>query len=128
MLPPPVILNKPGVVPPTSPSPSPFPRYGHTIPATAAANGDLFLFGGLVRGVARNDLYSFSTRDQSATLLQTAGEIPSPRVGHASALVSSVLIVWGGDTKADPKSNDKQDDALYLLNLGASLRHKHNFN
>jgi hypothetical protein len=76
-----------------------------------------------VRETARNDLYLFSTRDLSATLLQTGGEIPSPRVGHASALVSSVLIVWGGDTKTDPKSKptDKQDDGLYLLNLGVYL-------
>ena len=70
-----------------------------------------------------NDLYLFSTRDLSATLLQTAGETPTPRVGHASALVSNVLIVWGGDTKTDIKSkpSDKQDDGLYLLNLGAYL-------
>ncbi|KAJ6627112.1 hypothetical protein B0H10DRAFT_2210524 [Mycena sp. CBHHK59/15] len=119
VLPPPVVLNKPGVVPPTSPSPSPFPRYGHALPATPTASGDLYIFGGLVREAARNDLYLFSSRDHSATLLQTAGDGPSPRVGHASALVSNVLIVWGGDTKTDPKSKptDKQDDSLYLLNL-----------
>nr|GAT47851.1 cell polarity protein [Mycena chlorophos] len=118
-LPPPVVLNKPGVVPSTSPSPSPFPRYGHALPASPTANGDLYIFGGLVRESARNDLYLFSSREQSATLLQTAGDGPSPRVGHASALVSNVLIVWGGDTKTDPKSkpSDKQDDNLYLLNL-----------
>ncbi|KAG5647562.1 hypothetical protein DXG03_008915 [Asterophora parasitica] len=114
---PPVILNKPGVAPPTSPSPSPFPRYGHALPSTATASGDLYIFGGLVREAARNDLYLFSARDNSATLLQTGGEVPSARVGHASALVSNVLIVWGGDTKVDPKSNEKQDDGLYLLNL-----------
>ncbi|KAJ6574924.1 hypothetical protein B0H19DRAFT_933668 [Mycena capillaripes] len=116
---PPVVLNKPGIVPPTSPSPSPFPRYGHALPATPTASGDLYIFGGLVRESARNDLYLFSTRDQSTSLLQTAGDSPSPRVGHASALVSNVLIVWGGDTKTDPKSKptDKQDDSLYLLNL-----------
>ncbi|TFK36888.1 hypothetical protein BDQ12DRAFT_754358 [Crucibulum laeve] len=117
---PPNILPKPGVVPPTSPSPSPFPRYGHALPASATASGDLYLFGGLVRESARNDLYLFSTRDNAAALLQTAGEIPSPRVGHASALVSNVLIVWGGDTKTDPtkaRPGDKQDDGLYLLNL-----------
>lgn len=113
-------MPKPGVVPPTSPSPPPFPRYGHALPATATANGELYLFGGLVREAARNDLYLFSIRDLSATLVQTAGEIPSPRVGHASAIVSSVLIVWGGDTKTDPMSDptEKQDDGLYLLNLG----------
>jgi hypothetical protein len=54
-------------------------------------------------------------------LVQTTGEIPSPRVGHASAVVSNVLIVWGGDTKTDPKlgpQSGAQDDGLYLLNLG----------
>ncbi|KAH9937238.1 uncharacterized protein B0H18DRAFT_1113097 [Fomitopsis serialis] len=119
LLPPPVTIPKPGVAPPTNPSPSPFPRYGHALPATATATGELFLFGGLVRETVRNDLYLLSTRDLSATLLQTAGEVPSPRVGHASALVGSVLIVWGGDTKTSGKAKpgDKQDDGLYLLNL-----------
>ena len=122
-LPPPVTIPKPGVPPPTNPSPSPFPRYGHALPATATATGELFLFGGLVRETVRNDLYLLSTRDLSATLLQTAGEVPSPRVGHASALVGSVLIVWGGDTKTSGKvkPGDKQDDGLYLLNLGTYL-------
>ena len=114
------MLNKPGVVPPTSPSPSPFPRYGLALPATSTPTGDLYIFGGLVRESARNDLYLFSAREYSATLLQTGGEIPSPRVGHASAIVSNVLIVWGGDTKTDVKArmNEKQDDGIYLLNLG----------
>ena len=118
-LPPPIVVQRPGVVPPTGPSPSPFPRYGHSLPLTATATGEIFLFGGLVRDKMRNDLYSFSARDLSASLVQTLGEIPSPRVGHASALVSSVLIVWGGDTKSDPNAtNDEQDEGLYLLNLG----------
>ncbi|CDO73456.1 hypothetical protein BN946_scf185013.g91 [Trametes cinnabarina] len=117
--PPPVTIPKPGVAPPTSPSPSPFPRYGHALPVNATSSGELFLFGGLVRDTVRIDLYLISVRDLSATLLQTTGEIPSPRVGHASALVGSVLIVWGGDTKTSSKSKaaDKQDDGLYLLNL-----------
>ena len=69
-----------------------------------------------MREQVKNDLYSFSTRDLSAALIETKGEVPLPRVGHASALVSSVLIVWGGDTKTNDV--DRQDDALYLLNLG----------
>lgn len=72
-------------------------------------------------GSSRNDLYSFSTRELSVTLLQTAGEVPSKRVGHASALVSSVLIVWGGDTKTESAPDALLDDGLYLLNLGALL-------
>lgn len=56
-------------------------------------------------------------------MLQTGGEIPSPRVGHASSLISNVLIVWGGDTKTDASSrgNEPHDDGLYLLNLGVSF-------
>jgi hypothetical protein len=120
--PPPEMLPKPGVAPPSSPSPSPFPRYGHAMPTIATANGDLYLFGGLVRETVRNDLYQFNSRELAAKYLQTGGEIPSPRVGHAAAIVSSVLIVWGGDTKGDAQSKptDKQDDGLYLLNLGVS--------
>ncbi|KAG8961162.1 Negative regulator of mitotic exit [Tulasnella sp. 408] len=107
------LIRRPG--PPTQ-SPSPFPRYGHSLPAISASSGELFLFGGLVKEQIKNDLYSISTRDLSVALIETKGEIPPPRVGHASALVSSVLIVWGGDTKTNDR--DRQDDALYLLHLG----------
>ena len=119
---PPTLLTKNALPSGPSPSPSPFPRYGHALPATATAAGELFLFGGLVHESARNDLYVFSTRDLSATLLQTSGEVPSPRVGHAGALVSSVLLVWGGDTNTGGQDapNEPQDDSLYLLNLGPS--------
>jgi hypothetical protein len=117
---PPSILNKPGVIAPTTPSPPPFPRYGHALPANAGANGELFIFGGLVKESARNDVYLFSTKDNSASLLQTTGSAPSPRMGHASALVGDALIVWGGDTNPDPTSQtDKHDNGLYLLSLCA---------
>lgn len=121
LLPPTFLIKN---TPPSGPSPSPFPRYGHALPATTTAAGELFLFGGLVHESARNDLYVFSTRDLSATLLQTSGEVPTPRVGHAGALVSSVLLVWGGDTNTGGQDvvNELQDDSLYLLNLGTSDR------
>ncbi|KAK0208871.1 hypothetical protein DFS33DRAFT_1380357 [Desarmillaria ectypa] len=116
---PPIVFNKPGIAPPTSLSPSPFPRYGHALPTTSTSNGDLYLFGGLVRETPKNDLYFFNTRDYVASLVQTEGDIPSPRVGHASAIISNVLIVWGGDTKTDVRArySDRQDDGLYLFNL-----------
>ncbi|KAK0246372.1 hypothetical protein EDD85DRAFT_54859 [Armillaria nabsnona] len=116
---PPIVFNKPGIAPPTSLSPSPFPRYGHALPTTSTSNGDLYLFGGLVRETPKNDLYLFNTRDYVASLVQTEGDIPSPRVGHASAIISNVLIVWGGDTKTDARArySDRQDDGLYLFNL-----------
>lgn len=123
ILEPPIVIPKPGVVLPTALSPSPFPRYGHAVPATCTAAGEFLLFGGLVHAIATNDLYLFSTRDMSIKLLQTGGEIPSPRFGHASALVNNLLIVMGGNTKTDSKSKltDKLDDGLYVLNLSVYL-------
>lgn len=114
---------------------SPFPRYGHSInPVAQSSNGDLYLFGGLVKEQVRNDLYVISCAAINAqggtstdskvlaqspinvTAIDTRGEIPCPRVGHASVSVGNVLIVWGGDTKT--REEDPQDDNLYLLNLG----------
>ncbi|KAH9893954.1 hypothetical protein C8Q73DRAFT_497053 [Cubamyces lactineus] len=116
--PPPTTISRRGVAPPTTLSPSPFPRYGHALPANANASGELFLFGGLAQGTLRNDLYVISLEGLSATLLQTNGDIPSPRAGHASALVARVLIVWGGETRTrESRHGGKQDDDLYMLNL-----------
>ncbi|KAG1778034.1 hypothetical protein EV702DRAFT_968580, partial [Suillus placidus] len=64
-----------------------------------------------------NDLYLLSAHDLSATLVQTSGEIPSPRVGHACAIISSVLIVWGGDTKTDPLSDQSFLNDLWSFDL-----------
>ena len=126
ILEPPVIPDagvKTSVKPTTSLSPSPFPRRCHALLATGTETGDLFIFGGLVDKTARNDLYRFSTRDLSATLLHTRGETPSPRVGHVSALASGVLIVWGGNTNMFPKSKptEKHDNDLHLLDIGVYL-------
>ncbi|PWN27111.1 hypothetical protein BDZ90DRAFT_220990 [Jaminaea rosea] len=121
--------------PPGAVSPSPFPRYGHAANSAASPSGEVYLFGGLVRESVKNDLYTVhvdkvsqpapsatsptspaaNINGASATLVQTTGEIPPPRVGHATVLVSNVLILWGGDTKI--RADDKQDEGLYLLNL-----------
>ncbi|KAJ8691989.1 hypothetical protein PTI98_011504 [Pleurotus ostreatus] len=135
---------------PESPeSPSPFPRYGHSV---AASHGDLYLFGGLVDGRLRNDVYLLraafaesnggnssdgtDTLSISASLFETGGAVPSPRVNHAGAIVSSVLVIWGGQTHIDtahtpeprsqailsasPTSTSKPgvlDGGVYLLDL-----------
>ena len=99
-------------------SPSPFPRYGHTLSMTATAAGELFLFGGCAHGSPHNDLYVFSTRDFSTTLLPTSGETPSPRRAHGAVLTSTHLLVWGGLT--ENVQNPGFDDSLYSLNLGMS--------
>ncbi|KDQ26181.1 hypothetical protein PLEOSDRAFT_1107042 [Pleurotus ostreatus PC15] len=103
---------------PESPeSPSPFPRHGHSVSASPVSHGDLYLFGGLVDGCPRNDVYllraAFADSDGgkgssgtdnlsiSASLFETGGAAPSPRVNHAGAVVSSVLVIWGGQTHID---------------------------
>ncbi|GAA5841877.1 hypothetical protein JCM11251_005408 [Rhodosporidiobolus azoricus] len=112
-------------------SPLPFPRYGHSVNPVASTNGDLYIFGGLVQNTVKNDLYVVQCAAVQAAvvvggggapnsplqvaLLETRGEVPGPRVGHASVSVGNVLIVWGGDTKTRPE--ERQDDGLYLLNL-----------
>ncbi|GAA6036042.1 hypothetical protein JCM8097_006582 [Rhodosporidiobolus ruineniae] len=123
-------------------SPLPFPRYGHSVNPLAAAQsstGDLYVFGGLVQNTVKNDLYVIHcapppppplsseksalaspaaagpTSPLQVALLETRGEVPGPRVGHASVSVGNVLIVWGGDTKT--RAEERQDDGLYLLNL-----------
>ncbi|KAG9041015.1 Negative regulator of mitotic exit [Tulasnella sp. UAMH 9824] len=101
---------------PLTQSPLPFPRCRYSLPPISTDSGELFLFGGLVNQQIRNDLYSFSTSDFSVALIETKGQIPPPRFGHASALVSNLLIVWGGDTERSP--DERVDDALYLLNVG----------
>ena len=105
--------------PQSGPSPSPFPRYCHALTASATAASELFLFGGYVHGSASNDLYVFSTRDFSTTLLQTSGKAPSPRVAHGAALTSTNLVIWGGSSDQNVL-NQRQDDSLYFLNLGTS--------
>ena len=100
--------------------PSPFPRYLHALSTTATAANELFLFGGdTPDGRICNDLYVISTRDFSTNLLQTSGDVPSPRYAHRAVTTSTLLLIWGGTTDySDPTSS--KDDSLYLLNLGTS--------
>jgi hypothetical protein len=109
-------------VPQCGPSPLPFPRYSHTLTATATAAGELFLFGGFIGHVNRcasSDLYVFSTRDFSTTLLQTSGEVPTPRFKHLAALIGTTLLICGGQTNLGDEYALNYD-SLYLLNLGTS--------
>ena len=99
-------------------SPSPLPRHNHTLTMTTTAPGEIILFGGYPHGLASNDLYVISTRDFSATLLQTSGEVPTPRYAHVATLTSTSLLICGGmGYNYDDVLNY---DSLYLLNLGTS--------
>lgn len=126
---PPRFLDESRRPPPGVLSPPPFPRYGHATNQATGANQEVYIFGGLVRDSVKNDMYIMRVEPVQiqrssgikmdialqATLIQTSGHAPLPRVGHAAVLVSNVFILWGGDTKIH--AEDRQDDALYLLNL-----------
>lgn len=126
---PPRFLDETRRAPPGVLSPPPFPRYGHATNQTTSGNNEVYIFGGLVRDSVKNDMYILRVEPVQiqrssgikmdvalqATLVQTSGHAPLPRVGHAAVLVSNVFILWGGDTKI--RAEDLQDDALYLLNL-----------
>ena len=110
--------------PPSGQWPSPFPRYFHALSTTATTANELFLFGGRTPHDDRicNDLYVISTRNFSTTLLQTSGNVPSPRYGHRVIITSTILLIWGGRTNFNDSTSQNQtnDESLYLLNLGTS--------
>jgi hypothetical protein len=92
-------------------------RRWHTLTATANAASELLLFGGLGDSGANSDVYVFSTRDFSPTLLQTSGEVPTPRWAHCAALIGTKILICGGVASGGRELNH---DSLYLLNLGTS--------
>lgn len=96
----------------------PFPRHNHGSPTIGTSQGELFIFGGMASRVLSNELYRLSTNENSMSLVQASGDVPSARYMHAVALVGSVLIVWGGKCVDDKGDTNWLDDGLYLLNLG----------
>ncbi|KAG0133099.1 hypothetical protein HOY82DRAFT_605170 [Tuber indicum] len=73
----------------------PASRTNHTIVTWA---DKLYLFGG-TNGLAWfNDVWSYDPRSNSWSQLDCIGYIPSPREGHAAALVGDVMYIFGGRT------------------------------
>ncbi|KAK9459920.1 uncharacterized protein V1516DRAFT_467098 [Lipomyces oligophaga] len=91
-----------------------FPRSGFSSNPVLAKTNPIFIFGGLFRSKPRNDLWVLNPESCTMRLAQKTNEVVSPRVGHASDLIGSVLIVFGGDTRVD--GNAEFDDNLYFLN------------
>jgi hypothetical protein len=70
-------------------------RTNHTI---VSFNEKLFLFGGTNGVQWFNDVWSYDHIANSWTEIDCVGFIPTPREGHASALVNDVMYVFGGRT------------------------------
>ena len=59
----------------------------------------LYLFGGTDGVNWFNDVWSYSPQTNSWTQLECIDYIPSPREGHAAALVGDVMYIFGGRTE-----------------------------
>lgn len=78
-------------VPATAP---PTERKGHSL---SHAGERLYVFGGSAAGGSKlNDAYSFDTTVLSWRSLQTSGDRPSAREGHAAAVLEEKLYICGG--------------------------------
>jgi hypothetical protein len=73
---------------------SPFPRYGHALPATATAAGELFFFGGFVLTVAtlHAAIYMRSQRRISPQLSCEPTKRFSAHIPDMPARVSAILF------------------------------------
>ena len=69
--------------------------------------------------VHSSDLYLFSTRDFSTTLLKTSGEVPAPRAAHGAVLIGTTLLICGGASDFGDQYA-LNHDSLHLLDLGTS--------
>ncbi|KAF8538437.1 hypothetical protein BDD12DRAFT_917694 [Trichophaea hybrida] len=71
----------------------PASRTNHTI---VTWKDKLFLFGGTNGVEWFNDVWSYDPQTNQWTQLDCIGFIPSPREGHAAALVNDVMYIFGG--------------------------------
>lgn len=75
-------------------------------------NDKLYLFGGTDGVHWYNDVWSYSPHTNSWTQQECIGYIPSPREGHAAALVGDVMYIFGGRTE---EGNDLGDLAAFRI-------------
>ncbi|KAH3732847.1 cell division cycle protein 42-like [Pelomyxa schiedti] len=90
---------------------SPNMRYGHS---AVLFNETIFIFGGYdCNGMARHDVYAFSTQSKSWVTVVVRGEIP-PRYFHSACEFKGSMYVFGG---LSANTRDPVDNHLWQLNL-----------
>lgn len=72
---------------------SPPKRTNHTV---ATYKDQLYLFGGTDGKLWYSDTWCYDPVDNSWTLLECSGFIPSPCEGHAATIVDDIMYVFGG--------------------------------
>ncbi|KAI5283580.1 Negative regulator of mitotic exit, partial [Ascosphaera aggregata] len=94
---------------------TPTPREGHA----AAMVGDImYVFGGRNSALEDlDDLVAFRCTQRRWYTFQKMGPAPSPRSGHAMAVVGRWIIVIGGEPNGDEREEDELS-LVYVLDTG----------
>lgn len=78
--------------------------------ASASVGNDVYVFGGRKNGnalvIVTNDLWKYSTEDDTWELLTTPSPKPSPRNGHMMVSINHLLYVIGGYDVNGQQSNE----------------------
>ncbi|KAG7476980.1 hypothetical protein MATL_G00088550 [Megalops atlanticus] len=73
-----------------------------TLKHSSAVVGDnIYVFGGILDGIASDDLLMFNTVSMTWTPIRTTGTIPSGRFNHKLAVVNEQIYLFGGCSAYD---------------------------
>ncbi|XP_068676602.1 kelch domain-containing protein 3-like [Montipora foliosa] len=64
--------------------------------STVVVGDTLYIFGGIYRGEATNELYMLNTGNLTWTPLRASGKPPSPRCDHACTVIGEKFYIMGG--------------------------------
>lgn len=89
----------------TQPSGAPKARSSH---AVALVGNKAYVFGGEFepRVPLDNDVHVFNLETRTWSIMDSRGDVPSPRVGVAMAAVDSVIYVFAGRDKEHEELNE----------------------
>ncbi|OZJ05560.1 hypothetical protein BZG36_01711 [Bifiguratus adelaidae] len=103
----------------TSPPAPAIPRFGHTADQQAP-NGEIYLYGGVVRGQGRREALVFDTNTLQTHIIHADGDMPAPRAYHTMLVIRGHMIVFGGDildNRANGAVAEQLASPLYILNI-----------
>ncbi|KAJ8287021.1 hypothetical protein GJAV_G00046090 [Gymnothorax javanicus] len=87
--------------------------------SSAVVGDNIYVFGGVLDGVPRDDLLMFNTVSMTWTPIKTTGVLPSPRFNHNFAVVNEQIYMVGGCTADDFFFKD-----VHVLNTGSLVWQK----
>ncbi|KAI1905285.1 hypothetical protein AGOR_G00014530 [Albula goreensis] len=69
--------------------------------SSAAVGDNIYVFGGILDGIVRDDLLMFNTVSMTWTPIKTSGHLPPARFNHTFAVVSEQIYLFGGCSADD---------------------------